>query len=185
MKQTSLLCLVAGVLTLAGCSSTPTRVDKGPIPARSFSFIDPGARSAPGFADSRQPVHAAIQEAITRNLAAKGLTRAVSGGDIIVAYLIVVGNNASTAAVDDYFGYGRDAASLQEKAQAAYSGSKNPNYFEAGTLVVDVIDAKSYKLLWRGHASRQLLRSLPADVRAARLQEVVNEILQEVRFSPK
>jgi hypothetical protein len=39
MKPTFLLLLAAGLLTLAGCSSTPSKVDSGPIRARSFSFI--------------------------------------------------------------------------------------------------------------------------------------------------
>ena len=49
----------------------------------------------------------------------------------------------STVAVEDYFGYGRDAAALQDKAQDAYSANKNPNYFEAGTLLIDLVDSKT------------------------------------------
>src|SRR5437899_11139171 len=52
--------LLAG-LALAGCSSTPARVDKGPIQARTFSFIDRGAAPKPDFADSRDPVHRLVQ----------------------------------------------------------------------------------------------------------------------------
>ena len=66
---------------------------------------------------------------------------------LIVAYLVIVGNNASTEAISTYFGYNRDAAALHDKAQDAYASSKNPNYFEAGTLLIDLIDAKTYKLL--------------------------------------
>ena len=102
-----------------------------------------------------------------------------------VGYLIIVGNNAYTASINDYYGYGEAATGLHDKAQAAYTSSKNPNYFEAGTLVIDLIDSKSYKLLKRGHATRSILRNLPTDARAARLQEVVDEILRDVRITPE
>jgi hypothetical protein len=72
---------------------------------------------------------------------------------------------------------------LLEKAHAAYTGGKNPNYFEAGTLLIDIIDGKSFKVLKRGHATRPILRDLPAEARASRIQEVVDEILGDVRFA--
>jgi hypothetical protein len=183
MKIDTLLTLAAGFLALGGCSSTPTRVDSGPIHARTFSFVSRGNRASPDYVDDRQPVHTMVQEAITRNLATRGVTKAATGGDVTVGYLIIVGNNASTASIADYFGYGEDAAALQDKAHTAYTGSKNPNYFEAGTLVIDIIDSRSFKLLKRGYASRPILRNLPDDARAARIQEVVDEIFRDLRFS--
>ena len=175
------LILPAAIVALAGCS-TPTRVDSGPIQARTFSFVDRGVKPLPAYTDNRQPVHAMVQEAITKNLAAKGVTRAASGGDVTVGYLIIVGNNVSTTALDDYFGYGEGADALQNKAQSAYTSNKNPNYFEEGTLVIDVIDSKDYKLLKRGYASRPLLKNLSADARQERIQEVVDEILRDLRI---
>jgi hypothetical protein len=183
MKANALLCLTVGILSLAGCSSTPTRVDTGPIRARTFSFVDPGPKTSPAYADNRQAVHATIQDLITRNLAAKGLTRTASGGDVTVGYLVIVGNNATTTSINEYFDYGGDAAGLHEKAQKAYTTSKNPNRFEAGTLVIDVVDSKSFKLLARGYATRPVLRELPPDARVARLQEVVDAVLRDVRFT--
>jgi hypothetical protein len=125
-----------------------------------------------------------VQAAITKNLAGRGVSAAASGGDVTVAYLIIAGNNASTTSINDYFGYGEDAAALLDKAHTAYTGSKNPNYFEAGTLVIDIIDSKSFKLLRRGYATRPILRNLPDDARAARIQEVVDEILRDLRIAP-
>jgi len=181
MKLNSILILAAGALALAGCSSTPTKVDSGKISARTFSFVNRGA--APDYADKRQAVHMMIQEAITKNLAARGVANTGAGGDITVAYLVIIGNNASTESIRDYFGYGEDAAALHDKAHSAYTASKNPNYFEAGTLVIDIIDSKNYKLLKRGYATRPTLRNMPDDAKAARIQEVVDEILRDLRIA--
>jgi hypothetical protein len=183
MKLTSLLTLTAGLLALAGCSSTPARVDTGSIHARTFSFVSRSAKPAPAYADNREAVHPLIQGAIAKNLAGRGISQVASGGDVTVTYLVIVGNNASTMSINDYFGYSEDATALHDKAHAAYTGSKNPNYFEAGTLVIDIIDSKGFKLLKRGYATRPILRNLPDDARAARIQEVVDEILRDLRIA--
>jgi hypothetical protein len=173
--------LVSCGLLLAGCSSTPTKVDNKSISARTFSFVNPG-KPVPEYAENRQQVHALVQVAITQSLARRNVSHVEQGGDVTVAYLIVTGNNAATAAINDYFGYGRDATELLDKAHDRYTGSRDTSYFEGGTLLIDIIDSKSGKVLKRGYATRELLRNVSLDVRAARLSEVVEEILADVRF---
>ena len=176
--------VAAVMMVLAGCSSTPTHVDKGPLKARTFSFIGLGPRHVE-FAENRKEVHAMIQDAITKHLAAKGLAKVEEGGEVTVAYLVIVGNNALTASVDEYFGYGRDSSELKDKAHTAYtSKNKNPNYFEAGTLLIDIIDSQSYALLNRSFATQPLLREVPSDVKAAQIQEIVDAVLADLRVAP-
>ena len=183
MKHSFVVTLNLAALLVAGCSSTPTKVGTGPIPAATYNFVAGGDRTAPTFADNREPIHAMIQDSISRNLAGKGLNKVASGGDLTVAYLVIVGNNASTESINTYFGYGRDASALHDKAQAAYNSSKNPNYFEAGTLLIDIVDAKTYKLLKRSYVVRPLLRNPSAEVRAERIQEAVDEVLKDLRIA--
>lgn len=181
MKLNYLLPAVLTALLLAGCSSTPKRVDSGPVEAHTFSFVQSGATSAAD--DKRAAVHQLIQNAITQDLAGKGVKKVATGGDVTVAYLIIVGNNAATEAISTYFGTGRDASGLSDKAHEAYMDSKNPNYFEAGTLLVDIIDSKSYKVIHRNYATRPVLRNPAADARAANIQEAVNEALGNLRIA--
>ncbi len=183
MKSSFFLTLNLTALLLAGCSSTPTKVDSGPIRAASFSFVDGGTKAAPAFAEGREQAHAMIQNSITGNLAGKGLPKVASGGDVLVAYLVIVGNNVSTELINTYFGYGRDASGLHDKAQDAYNSSKNPNFFEAGTLLVDIVDAKTYKLLKRAYVTRPLLRNPTVAVRAEHIQEAMDAVLKDVRIA--
>jgi hypothetical protein len=177
--------LIACVLiAAAGCSSTRGKIDAGPISARTFNFINTEGRPAPEFADQRQQIHALVQNAITQCLARRNISRVEKGGDVTVAYLIITGNNAVTSSIDDYFGYGRDASALLDKAHKKYTNSNNPNYFEAGTLLIDIIDTKTWKVLHRGYATRELLRNPSAEQQTERLNEVVEEILAGVRFQP-
>ena len=101
MKNSCYLLLTLAALLVAGCG-TPAKVDHGSVRAATFSFIDGGSKAAPGFVDNREQIHANIQDAITRNLASKGLSRVASGGDVTVAYLVIAGNNGSTEAINTY-----------------------------------------------------------------------------------
>ena len=181
MKLTLLCGLAVAVVLVAGCG-TPARVDKGAIKAATFSFLRPGPLPEAAFSENRQQIHALVQGAINNNLTAKGLTGTASGGDVTVAYLIVVGNNVSTSAINDYFGYSADATALVDKAHKAYTGGQQRDYFQAGTLLIDLIDARTQKVLLRNYVTRPVLQNPPLDVRKARIQEAVNEALQGVRI---
>ena len=177
MKYSFFVTLNLAALLAAGCSSTPTQVDTGRIHAAKFSFVQ-GHQAPPEYAEQRAHIHTLIQNAITTNLMAKGLSRVPSGGDVFLAYLVILGDNVATTDVDDYFGYGRDSDALLDKAHEKFAiDSKNPNPFVAGTLVVDVIDAKTYKLLYRNYVARQVLRNVPENVRDERIQAAVDQAL--------
>lgn len=182
MKLITTLVLTACVAFLAGCSSTPKKVDTGSIQASTFRFVELKGKPLPAYAEKERQAHTLVQNAITESLAARNIQRVEQGGDLTVAYLIIVGNGAVTTSIDDYFGYGRDSSKLMGKAHSAYGKSQNPDYCEAGTLLVDIIDSQSFKLLKRGYATRMLQANLPVDQRATRTKEAVEEILRDVKF---
>ena len=87
--------LYLAALLVAGCGSTPAKVDTGPIHAATYNFMAKTPSMRPEYADRREQVHALIQDSISRNLASKGLGKVASGGDLVVAYLVIIGINAS------------------------------------------------------------------------------------------
>jgi hypothetical protein len=178
------LLLLAAVVALTGCSSVQTKVDRGAIAARSFSFLNTGSKPLPTYAEPRQEAHAAIQQALIKNLAAKGLAQVATGGDVTVAYLLIVGNNAETTSLNSYFGYSSDAEALVDKVHKEQAvENKDRNYFEAGTLVVDFLDPKTSKILQRRTIQAPLLRNLAAESRVARVQAIVDQALADVVIS--
>jgi hypothetical protein len=178
------LLLIIAVLALSGCSSVKTKIDRGAIAARTFSFLNTGSKPLPAYAEARKEAHLAIQQALVNNLAAKGVALVPTGGDVTVAYLLIVGNNAETTSLNSYFGYSSDAEALVDKVhQEQAVGSKERNYFEAGTLVVDFLDPKTSKILQRRSIQAQVLRNLPAESRVARVQAIVDQALADVVIS--
>ena len=100
-----------------------------------------------------------------------------------MAYLIIVGNNATTTSLSEYFGYTSDADALTDKFHKAEAVKNNDRgYFEAGTLVIDFLDPSTSKLLKRATVQAQILRELPLAQREARLQSLVDQALADLRF---
>lgn len=176
--------VIAAALLASACSSVPVHVDSGPIKARTFSFVQARPKPPTGVMSADDEAHVMIQRAIAADLAAKGLRHVPEGGNVTVAYLVILGNNVATTSINDYFGYGRDAADLLEIARAYTDRHAGPDYFEAGTLVVDFIDPTTNRLLSRNYATRSILRDTsPAD-REARIREAVSAVLAKARIGP-
>jgi hypothetical protein len=173
-------CLVAFV---PACSpKVQTRVDTGPIRAQTFAFVARN-RPEPRSADDVEHVLTVIQEAITTNLAGKGVRRVESSPDVIVAYLLVIGDRTHTRVVDTYFGRGRLYGDLLNKAHEAYTNADNPTNLEAGTLLIDALDGRTAALLWRNHVTRTVLQNPSPELRAANIQGAVDEALRGLHFT--
>lgn len=183
VKLASLVLLASAAFGSGGCSSTKAKVESGPIQARTFRFVESRPMPRSTAVEKRAVVHGMIQDAITQGLNQRGVAPATGEPDVLVAYLVVVGDNTTTVRFDEYFGYGRDASDLQQMAHREYTSTGNPNYFEAGTLLVDLIDARSFKLLWRQHVNRPVIRDLSESARRERIEEAVQEVFKDLRIA--
>jgi hypothetical protein len=120
-----------------------------------------------------------IQKSLAANFRANNLKVTDGSADLIVGYLVLIQNNFSTLALDDYFGYGRDSDAIVDKAQTlGVVKSTRPDAFESGTIVVDVIDARTNELVYRGHATRDIFKSSSDSARQANINDGVTEALQ-------
>lgn len=82
--------------------------------------------------------HARIVKAIETQLFAKGLQEVAEGGDVGVAYHVVLGKRTQITDWGYSPGWGR---------------SIDVHQYTEGTVVVDMIDSAKDKLVWRGSAT--------------------------------
>jgi hypothetical protein len=177
------LSVVLAGLLIPGCISAAKRVDKGPVKAHTFNFAPRAPAGSPAIADEREEVHKIVQDAITENLAGKGISRVAAGGDVAVAYLIIIGDQATAESINTYFGYGRSANELHEQAQNNSSTNQVAMYCKPGTLLVDIIDSQNYEVIRRNYVVRPALGDPSAAVQAARIQEAVDAVLKGLRVT--
>ena len=89
--------------------------------------------------DNNPFFHDYLQGAIEKRMAAKGYERAVSGTpDLLIHYHASVNQKLDVYTVDNRYGY-------------CY-GNCEPQItdYEQGTLVIDVVDTRTSKVIWRG-----------------------------------
>jgi hypothetical protein len=93
-----------------------------------------------------------IKEAVNAALAAKGLTPVESGGDIAIVAMETTQNQRTLNTFYDGFGGGwrwRGAGGFG-------TATTTVDNYKVGTLVVDLFDAHTKTLIWRGSASDTL-----------------------------
>jgi hypothetical protein len=148
--------------------STARFVQKRP---ETFQDFTTGALDSP---ELNRQVHLAI----ANNFQANAISMVEGNADLLVAYLIFRQSNISTAMNRDYFGYGRDAAAIMEEAHnRGVLSHQRTDVVDDGALVIDVLDAKTDRLVFRGFVKRPIMTGISAAARQERLNQAVAEAL--------
>lgn len=183
MKLIQHLLKPALLLSLAGLSAScatveqPKGTSKGYHSAR---LVQRDPNMSPPTDATEKQVHSLIQKSLSSQFAAKGLKYGAGSSDLTVAYLVIYQEPAMTAAYTQYFGYGRDAAPIADLAHLRGSiNNKRPDYFRQAGIVIDVIDSKTNKLVYRGFAKRDVVKNPSTATRAARIDAAVAEALAD------
>lgn len=158
---------------LAGCSAIyDVRFDYDPSAnlagLKSYAHVPPPADAPEKDHVRVSPLmDARVRASLDRALPMRGLTLDTAGApDLLVGYFLVVEERVDWAWVSGYWGWGWWGP------PQAY-----PYTYEAGTLVVDLVDAKTHKLVWRGSCSSDLLPSADPEKKQARIDAAVDHIL--------
>lgn len=164
------LALAAWALTLTACASTmnvSSHVDRGVNFAR-YQTFDWGPADALPTGDSRLDANPFfkdhLQGEVEKQLTARGFTIAGRGSgtpDLLIHYHANISERIDVAGVDRDYGYGGTARS-----------------YEAGTIVLDVVDARTQQVIWRGWAQEAVAGMLASDdVMAGKIEEAVTRML--------
>lgn len=171
--------LVAAALVATGCSSISVKQDFDTqadfVVYKTYAWIQQPT-TAIGSAKAAQQMNTLldkrIKDAVNTQLAAKGMTLVAENPDALVIYHTGIDNKIE---VQDYgytyprYGYG-----------GWYGGGQVDVYeYNEGTLIVDLIDAKSDQLVWRGTATKVIDETASAQEREANLNEVIGKLFAQ------
>ena len=165
------------VLVTSGCATTMTvssHAQRG-FDITRYRTYDWGAADALPVGDPRLDRNPFFKDhfegAVEKALAAKGLERAVPAtADLVIHYHASVTHRLDVDPLDRQYGY-CSAEPCRDSIIA----------FEAGTIVLDVVDARTNRLVWRGWAQERLdvLLASP-DRMAGRINEAVARMFQRL-----
>lgn len=158
-------CLLAAVILLCGCSSVSynfdydTEFDFSGI--RTYAWA-PLPDQAPGENLTRRRIEAAVND----GLAARGYGQS---GEPDLRVVVHLGTEDKIDVVDWGYGYGR-----------GWRGGRRDisvyNYTQ-GTMILDMIDARSNEVVWRGTAIGVLSSNPTPQERTRKINEVVQKLL--------
>ncbi len=153
----------------------PKGTSKGYTSARLIQR-DPN-RSAAASATETQ-VHGMIRNSISKWFTSKGMAFGGGGADLTVAYMVIYQEPGMTARYDAYFGYGRDGDQIADVAHTRGAlENKRPDFFRQAGVIVDVIDSRTHKLVYRNIAKGDVISGTSAATRASRIDAAVSEAL--------
>ena len=179
MRRTAILAALCA--TLAGCAGARITTEFNPkLDFRGFKTYawnptGPGAEQASSI---RNPaVYALVREAVDRELANRGLVRVDTGmPDLLVA---VHGMAKDRIEVQTY-GYAYGGYGYYGGPFGAYPGpiavGGTVQQYRDGTLIVDLVDARTKELAWRGTASDTV--SEPSQIQGA-VNNAVKTLMKE------
>ncbi len=165
MNTKNFFTLFIGFLLLASCSSIQVRTDYDThtdfSQYKSFAFYKKGIDKAPiSDLDKRR-----ILRSIETELLAKGMTKS-KNPDVLISIFTKAKKQIDVYKTYNPYYYG------------PYERQQITKYTE-GTLLIDIIDRNTKKLLWQGVGKGALSHSSKPEKREALIQKFVQEILEE------
>ena len=128
-----------------------------------------------------------IRSAVDRGMAAKGFQPASQDtADILIAYHAALESRLDAATVNENYwswGYGSDGSWGYGPNRKVSRGPDTGPVYEKGSIVLDIVDPGTKRLLWRGSAEAHIVVSVSTEEKERRTDRAVQAIL--ARFPPK
>ncbi len=167
--------VACGLLLLVGCSSmhieTQHADDVDFAKYKTWNWLPSAAQETdPRLSDPL--VVARIRGAIEKQLMAQGFRKESTSPDFIVSYHAALDDQLSQSAVDNSY----DTAQYDRYDQNwTYQYTSE---WQQGTLLLDIVDAQTKALVWRGSAQAELTTNASDEERDKRVEEAVRKILK-------
>jgi hypothetical protein len=186
----TILMLAMLALPMAGCSTVKVSTKELPGAAQTIAGYTTYAWLPPRSRDEMHGhpfVEAHLKQAVDGDLAAKEYRRVErsENPDFMIGWHVTTAASTSAEAINPYWGY---TWGPPFGPPSGYGGGLAPPgthapYYEQGTLVLDIVDARSNKLLWRGAARADLGAGVMGSDTHKKVHKAVDKILAE--FPPK
>ncbi len=165
-------CFAATLIALAAAGCAPLRVNSYQWPGadvgryRTFTW-GPADRLSTGDPrlDNNEIFRARVQQAVERELVPRGLERSAGpAADLVVHVHAHIDQRIESNSID------RDLAMCEH-------GGCGPLVYEAGTLLLDFVDARTNRVAWRGWAEGSLDAVIDDQ---ARLEQMIDEAVAKI-----
>ena len=180
---------IISVFTLAfiGCSSVSYNTDFDPTQDfskyKTYRFANPKEVDPDDLLNQYPLIKKRVMAAIEQDFGSKGFQLADEGEPDFVVLLAAGSKERMQVTQTGGYGYGGWYGGWGGYGGVGYGGSTHVNYYEEGTLVIDIVDWQEKELSFRGTATGTLSKSdKTPDESQADADELVTNIL--AKFPP-
>ncbi|MGL4615345.1 MAG: DUF4136 domain-containing protein [Shewanella sp.] len=173
------------VLALSACSSLQSDWDYDPSAQfgqyKTYAWVPEQANGAgyqlDGLMDQR------VRNAVNSQLSAKGISL-VDGkdADLLVNYLTKIDKKINVDTFNTHFGYNPYYAPSWRWGGSMQTQTTVREY-EVGTLIIDLIDSKTAKLIWRGSVADTIRDKSTPEQKVQMINEAVAKVM--ANYPPK
>lgn len=189
MPRTARIVLIlATALALAsvGCVGFSVNMDYDPDTDfsgfRSWYWLPPSPTGDPRI--DNDLVANRVRRAVEHSLAARGYVKTSTGeGDFGVGYHGFIEGKIDVRTIDRYYGYGPGWGRYGGYYPGRVATETYVDQYDEATLILDIVDRDSRKLVWRGSTSARVRAEQTPEKRDARTQQAVDAIL--AKFPPQ
>ncbi len=189
--KSKILLAALGASSLAACSTMHVNTTAAPnaaqTAARYHTYAWEPAPAKQADESHKNPfVGEKIKEAADAQLGAKGYRKVdpSASPDFLVGWHATSQEKTRVEDVNPYWGYGWGPAFGPPVGWGGAAGpGVNVTQYEQGTLILDVVDAASNQLVWRGDAKADLGNNPSSGKEQKKIDEAVKKILSS--FPPK
>jgi hypothetical protein len=194
MKKFTWLIALCSTLLLAGCSTQPYvetdhQADYDFSALKTFSVAETKQDTKENILISPftlSHIHSALESEL-----AKRYQSAVTGAkpDFIVNYHVVVEEKIDPRSYDSLYGYGFYGRGYYRYPHPFFYGpNAGLRVYNQGSLIIDIVDAKTEKPIWRGVSEKRLSRGMSPQQQREVLSQAVTEVIAyfpPVQVAPK
>lgn len=181
--------IVLLIATLSGCSTMQISSDYDAstnfVGLKTYNWI-PEPKKASGDPRIDDPfIERRIRNAVDNQLAAQGYEKLAAGTpDFLVGYHVALDKKLAVSTMNEY--YGVVVGPRWHHSTPRWYGSETYVYdYDEGSLILDIIEAGSRKLIWRGFAIARVDTTASAERKTKRINEAVQKILAQFPPKPK
>lgn len=184
MKQLGVLICTLGVLIFSGCSTQPRvetdhQADFDFSSLKTFSVAETKQEAKENILISPftlSHIHSALSTELAKRYQSIG-----SGAkpDFIVNYHVVIEEKIDPRSYNDLYGYGYFGRAYRYPSPFFYGPNAGIRVYSQGSLIIDIVDAKTEKPLWRGVSEKRLSRGMAPQQQREVLSRAVTEVIAQ------
>ncbi|QIZ77161.1 DUF4136 domain-containing protein [Ferrimonas lipolytica] len=183
------LLLISLAFALGGCANISTETDYNTEVDfngyQSWAWVTPTATASSAAYQQNGLQDQRIRAAVANQLGQQGLQQVeLEQADLLVNYLTSVEKKVDIDTFYSDFGY-HPYYYGNRRFHSSYTTETRVREYKEGTLVVDLIDAKSRQLIWRGSGTDTIKKGLTPAERTVAVQEAVLAILGQYPPQPE